>query len=82
MNERMTNTELANLLGLSHVQVSRLRSGARTPGVTTMGDIQDVLGWSATDQIRARRDGVYASEFEAAIERYASGRETEKGPTD
>lgn len=82
MSERVSNTELADLLGLSHVQVSRLRSGNRYPGIPSMRQIEKVLGWSAGDQMKAHGTEKYAQEFEAAIERYASDRDNTAGPVE
>lgn len=80
MTERVTNTELGNLLGLSHVQVHRIRNATRQPSIEAMVRIEDVLGWPIKDQVKARTNREYATGFEAAVERYASNRATAVGP--
>jgi hypothetical protein len=82
MTERMTNTELAGLLGLSHVQIHRIRRGTRGVSIEAMVRIQHVLGWSITDQVAARTRGKYAAGFEEAVSRYAAARETDVGPAE
>lgn len=79
-DERMTNGELGNLLDLSHVTISRLRSGTRLPSVEAMVRIQEVLGFTVQDQVDARQEGKYAEKFEEAVSRYASTRNTTVGP--
>lgn len=78
--DRVTNVELGELLGISHVQVYRLRVGDRLPSVETMQAIEEHLGWSFQDQGNARGTKTYSGEFEAAIARYASARNTTVGP--
>lgn len=78
--ETMSNTELGPLLGLSHVQVSRIRGGSRYPGILTMKRFESVLGWNAADQLKVHGTPAYAEAFEVAISRYASSRKTEEGP--
>lgn len=80
MDERMTNGELGTLLDLSHVTISRLRSGTRLPSVEAMVRIEEVLGWKVQDQVEARKDSDYAAKFEDAVTRYASSRNTAAGP--
>lgn len=78
--DRVTNTELAGVLGLSHVQIHRIRAGSRKPSINSMVKIEEELAWTVTDQIRARRAGEYAAKFEEAIERYAVAKNTSAGP--
>lgn len=80
MTERVTNTELGVLLDLSHVQIHRIRNATRQPSIEAMVRIEQVLGWSIKDQVRARTAGNYASAFETAITRYAADRDTSVGP--
>lgn len=82
MTERISNMEIGRMIGLSHVQVHRIRTGSRLPSTPTMGRIEVEIGWSAGDQVKAYNDGNYALQFERAIERYAQARETETGPKD
>lgn len=80
--DRVTNIELGTLLGLSHVQVHRIRTGTRHPSVEAMSRIKDHLGWDIGSQVKARMSGGgrYAREFEKAVERYAASRKTDEGP--
>lgn len=78
--DRVTNVEIAELLGISHVQVYRLRVGDRLPSIETMQMIERELGWSFQEQGDARAANDYPARFEAAITRYASTRNTTAGP--
>lgn len=77
--EKMSNMEVAGLIGLSHVQVSRIRSAKRQPGVETMMTIAEVFGWNMDEQAAARKSRTYASKFETALGRYAASRDTTAG---
>jgi transcriptional regulator with XRE-family HTH domain len=77
---KLSNIEVAGLIGLSHVQVSRIRSGHRLPGIETMMAICKEFDWSMDEQSAARLQGLYAPKFEEALARYASDRKTETGP--
>lgn len=78
--ERLSNIEVGRLVDLSHVQVSRIRSGLRLPGVETMIRICQVFDWSMDDQASARTREKYGPEFEEALARYASRRVTATTP--
>lgn len=78
--ERMTDAAVGALIDLSYVQVNRIRNDARQPSVEAMVRIEKALDWPVADQVRARVAGDYASKFEDAITRYASGRKTAAGP--
>lgn len=70
MADRVTNVHLAGLLGISHAQVSRLRSGDRPATLNTLIAVRDALGWSVEAQVAAFEQGTYAAAFEIAIKEY------------
>ena len=61
---RVTNGQLGTWLGLTHVTVSRLRSGARGASPDTMSLFAEKLGWSVDDQVKARLAKSYHTDFE------------------
>jgi transcriptional regulator with XRE-family HTH domain len=65
----ITNREVGELLGMTHAGVSRLRSGDRLPSIDIMCEIEKHYQWNIDAQIKARRNGTYATEFEAALTR-------------
>lgn len=69
MTERLSNTELGGLLGISHASVSRIRSGHRNPSITVMSKIATLTAWDVGDQVEARESGTYPAEFEKAVAR-------------
>lgn len=73
-NEQLTNEQIANLIGLTHSAISRLRSGDRKPGVSTMFAIEAAFGWPAADQLQIRMLGkhAWAEKFEAVLDVYTS----------
>jgi len=75
MASRVTNVRLGEMLGISHAQVSRLRSGHRPATLNTLISVRDALGWSVEEQVAAFEAGNYAAEFEKAIQEYG-GRQT------
>lgn len=78
-----SNTELGDLLGVSHATVSRWRSGDRLPEISNMEKIKDALGWSVDDQVKARSAGKYADEFSRRVEsRYPVGTMGQTATTD
>lgn len=78
--KNMSNTAVAALIGLTHAQVSRIRSGDRLPSIETMMNIHKVFGWSMDEQATARLQNLYGPRFEEAIGRYASTRNTTEAP--
>lgn len=78
--EKLSNIEVAELIGLSHVQVSRIRSGQRQAGYETMVMICKVFGWSMDGQATAREQGLYPTEFEKVLVGYALNQNTTVGP--
>jgi transcriptional regulator with XRE-family HTH domain len=70
MTERLSNTALGELLGVSHATVSRIRSGDRNPGLDVMIQIAKLTGWSIDDQVKARDLDAYPTCFEEAFEGY------------
>lgn len=68
---RITNDQIASLIGTSFVSVSRFRTGTRTPGTDLMVRIESALAWPVADQITARQQGTYAAEFQARIDALA-----------
>lgn len=60
----VTNAYVAEKIGLTHTQVSRLRTGARKPSIKTMNTITLALGWHIATQMKAIRAGEYAEQFE------------------
>lgn len=73
MTERLSNTELGGLLGISHASVSRIRSGHRNPSIAVMSKIATLTGWEVGNQIEARGTGTYPEEFEEAVSRLDLG---------
>lgn len=68
----MTNQEVANLIGLSHSSVSRIRKGERSPSLGAMVRIDASLDWPIDQQVTAKIEGVYAAYFEGQIDRITS----------
>jgi transcriptional regulator with XRE-family HTH domain len=65
-----TNTSVAERLGVSHVQISRIRSGNRYPSQKLMLLIEAWLSWPLADQAAKRWDAdpqAYAREFDARL---------------
>jgi hypothetical protein len=73
-NERLTNEQIASLIGRTHSAVSRLRSGDRKPGVQTMFAVEAAFGWPAADQLQVRMlgDNAWAHKFEAVLDEYTT----------
>ncbi len=64
-----TNEAVGALLGVSHVAVSRWRSGSRIPSPDNMEALRQVYGWSLDDQFDARSSGTYAEELCQVLDR-------------
>lgn len=64
----ITNTQIAEDIGLTHSGVSRIRSGDRLPSISVMAKIADVYGWSPDSQMAARFHGKYPERFEEVLE--------------
>lgn len=60
MTASPTNESVGELLGVTHVAVSRWRSGTRIPSLDNMEAIRRVYGWSLDQQFDARAKGEYA----------------------
>lgn len=67
MTATITNTDLADKIGVTHSMASRIRSGHRHPGLDTMARIRDLLGWPLDDQVAHRKAASYAPEFERRL---------------
>jgi transcriptional regulator with XRE-family HTH domain len=66
----MTNQEVADMLGITHSAVSRLRAGNRLPNLDTMARIETALDWPATDQFKVKYNhgpAAYSQELENRI---------------
>lgn len=78
-NPPLTNSQVAEALGLSESGVSRLRSGDRLPSLEVMQKIETVYGWSVQGQSNARQAGDWTGAFvkvlDAVAEEQASGTE-------
>lgn len=71
MRAAASNPTVAREIGLTYTAVSRLRSGARVPSVSTMLMIQEIFGWPCQEQMDARGSGTFHLAFEAMlIEKY------------
>lgn len=72
-SENLTNEQIAQMIGLTHSAVSRLRTGDRKPSVKTMFAIEAAFGWAAADQLQTRMLGTYAwaNQFEAVLNDFA-----------
>lgn len=68
-----SNMRMGELLGVSHATVSRWKSGDRLPELANMQKISAELGWSLDDQVQARDNGKYASEFSRRLSAVESG---------
>lgn len=64
---RMTNVALGKLLGLDHSSVSRLRRGHRGCSVQVMLRLDDVLGWTVREQVKALDAGTFGGELERRL---------------
>lgn len=69
MSALVTNEQVAVEIGLTHSAVSRLRSGYRLPSFETMVEIELAYDWPISEQAKARKDQVYAAEFEKRLAR-------------
>jgi transcriptional regulator with XRE-family HTH domain len=72
----MSNPEVGDLLGVHFTFASRIRSGRRTPSLTTMVKIRDVFDWSLDDQAKAIQNGTYPALLEQRIDAYAKTQES------
>lgn len=63
----VTNTEVAERIGLDHSMVSRIRGGQRIPSFDSMAVIETSYGWPLSEQAISRKRGTYAKDFEAII---------------
>lgn len=66
----ISNKEIGRQLGVSHAQISRIKSGDRLPSLQTMLRIQETLGWSLADQAVLHQQAdrsEYAAEFNRRI---------------
>lgn len=78
-----TNAEIAQLLGLTHSGVSRIRAGHRCPSFPTMARIAEEFDWPIEAQvvaaIRASAPGSpsYADLFEQRLVEFYGARESD-----
>jgi transcriptional regulator with XRE-family HTH domain len=79
---RVSNQEIADLVGLDMSTVSRLRSGFRLPNIDTMTRIEKALSWPLTEQAAVRETGAqkYATQFESHVERFWRDRDDSDEP--
>ena len=59
----LTNSQIAEALGLSESGVSRLRSGDRLPSLEVMQKIETKYGWTVQGQSNARQAGKWTEAF-------------------
>jgi transcriptional regulator with XRE-family HTH domain len=64
----LTNSQVAEALGLSESGVSRLRSGDRLPSLDVMQTIEKVYGWTVQGQSNARQAGDWTKAFVAVLQ--------------
>ena len=76
----LTNSQVAEALGLSESGVSRLRSGDRLPSLDVMQKIEDVYGWTVQGQSNARKDDGWTRGFLAVLQTAAE--EATEEPSD
>lgn len=77
-----TNSEIAQLLGLTHSGVSRIRAGLRIPSFTTMAAIATEFDWPIEQQVgavvaaqaRSGRALTYAEMFEQRLVEFYGAR--------
>lgn len=67
---RVTNREVAELLGISESMASLLRSGGRNPSIRLMTRIHSVYRWKMSSQAKLFGTPAYAAKFEEAINRH------------
>lgn len=67
VKESPTNRAVGDLLGVSEASASRYRDGGRHPKFEVQQRIQEVYGWSVSDQAAAHSRGEWASEFERVL---------------
>ena len=76
----LTNSQVAEALGLSESGVSRLRSGDRLPSLDVMQTIEKVYGWTVQGQSNARQAGKWTEAFVTVLQ--AAAEEAAKGTPD
>lgn len=64
----VTQTELAERLGVSVATVSRICSGERKPSMQLMDRVEEVLGWPFSDQANELRCDAYYDAFRRRME--------------
>lgn len=64
----LTNSQIAEALGLSESGVSRLRSGDRLPSLEVMQKIELKYGWTVQGQSNARQAGDWTKAFVAVLQ--------------
>lgn len=73
---RLTNQQVGELIGLTYSAISRLRSGGRMPSIATMYATEAAFGWSIADQLEARvgikGKTAWADEFDRYVREYTS----------
>lgn len=62
-----TNSHLAEILGVTVGQISRIRNGKRQPSINLMFTISKELGWSTEEQVKAAVWKGYHHSFEAFL---------------
>lgn len=65
----VTNREVAEVLGVTHSMISRIRSGDRSPSLDLMTRIAFEFKWPLEDQGNERRLGTYRHGFEEHLSR-------------
>lgn len=65
----VTNREVAELLGVTHSAISRIRSGDRMPSLDLMVEVSIKLNWAVEEQAYNRRLNTYRYEFEEVLAR-------------
>lgn len=70
MRTDVTNVQVGKDLGVTHVTISRIRSGDRLPSLDLMVKIESLTRWKISAQTRERQGGTYAAAFERALHRH------------
>lgn len=74
INGPLTNEQVADLIGLTHSAVSRLRSGSRQPSMKTMFTVEAAFDWPAADQIQviALSKTAWSEKFESVLNEFST----------
>jgi transcriptional regulator with XRE-family HTH domain len=67
-NKRVTQSQIAQELGVSLATVSRIRSADRNPTLDLMVKLDEVYGWPISKQAVLYKQGLWLEGFETRIQ--------------